>query len=959
MTLLFQRWATVTIIVKRLLRHPVLTLATILGWVITIAIVMTIPLYAEAINYKILLNELQEQAETTRRPPFAYRYSYLGSLREPVEWEAVEPLDSYLYNEAGRALGLPQRQVISHFETNTYKLFPRDTTNYESIRQQLGIISFALTRDIASYIEIIEGTFPLPIDPDTEAPVPVLVTEAFARETGLQVGETYIAFNHRRTSSGADRQIPVQVAGIWRAVDPQDEFWFYELKVFDDLLLVPEATYQQRLSPILEDEVRLAVWTLLMDGQRVDTTDVQTLLSRASQVHRQIERFLPGTSASTTPESALSRYREAVRIQTLRLLTFSTPILGLLLAFISLIAALTVQQRLNEFAIMRGRGATRQQLVEAAVIEGLILGVVALGLGAGIALWLTSLVGQTRSFLDFSIQADLRIILTPLSFLCGVGAILMGTLAQIIPTFYATGQTIIDYKQTQSRSVTAPWWQQKWLDLGLLLLVFYAFDQLRLQEAFRLPWEDNNGGYDPFQNPALFLLPSLGILALTLIVIRALPVFLRIIGWLLRLSGSTGTLLAVRHLSQTLHRFTIPFVLLVMMVSLGVFTASISRTIDIHLIDQSFYRSGSDMSLTPDPWLTGEGTGTESGAEQTGSSRPASYFQPTQDYEAIPGVLDVTRVGRYQAQITLGSARVRGLFVGVDRAEFGQVAFWRSDFSDAQLGGLLNRLAGASNNVLVSRDFVQAYDYTVGDTVNIVVKSGEIETALTVQIVGLVDYFPSWYPDTNGTLIVGNLDYFFSQVGGQLAHTLWLTRNPEQLNKHSLRSHLETHNIPGQVWRVTEEQIEDEQNRPERQGVFGLLSVGLIATTFLTMLGLVLQVLFSFRARAIELGVLRAIGLSKLQMMVGITWEYLIIIGGGILFGSALGVILSQIMIPYFQGGPNETYFVPPFIVEIDWAATIQIVVMFSSLFAAVLLFLSFLLNRMKIFEAIKLGETI
>lgn len=67
-------------------------------------------------------------------------------------------------------------------------------------------------------------------------------------------------------------------------------------------------------------------------------------------------------------------------------------------------------------------------------------------------------------------------------------------------------------------------------------------------------------------------------------------------------------------------------------------------------------------------------------------------------------------------------------------------------------------------------------------------------------------------------------------------------------------------------WTSATQTIIDEQRKPERQGLFGLLSVGFVTAALLTVLGFILYALFSFRRRFIELGMLRAVGLSAQQM---------------------------------------------------------------------------------------------
>jgi len=50
---------------------------------------------------------------------------------------------------------------------------------------------------------------------------------------------------------------------------------------------------------------------------------------------------------------------------------------------------------------------------------------------------------------------------------------------------------------------------------------------------------------------------------------------------------------------------------------------------------------------------------------------------------------------------------------------------------------------------------------------------------------------------------------------------------------------------------------------------------------------------------------------------------------------------------------------VPPYLVEIAWSAVLEICLLFGLMFIVALALLATALRRMRIFQAIKLGETI
>jgi len=90
-----------------------------------------------------------------------------------------------------------------------------------------------------------------------------------------------------------------------------------------------------------------------------------------------------------------------------------------------------------------------------------------------------------------------------------------------------------------------------------------------------------------------------------------------------------------------------------------------------------------------------------------------------------------------------------------------------------------------------------------------------------------------------------------------------------------------------------------------------------------------------------------------------LAWELFFLIGIGAIAGTGLGALVSNLFIPYLQIGTDEASHIPPYLVEIAWPAIFEIYALFGLLFMVTLVILIFLLRKMRIFEAIKLGETI
>ena len=117
MNFLLRLWGILTTIPQRLTSQWGLVLAAIVGLVSSISLILSIPLYADAVYYRSLQESVADETATdiTARPPFAFLFHYHGGWHDPVDWTDVEPLDSYLPDAAANVLGLPQKEQVPFY----------------------------------------------------------------------------------------------------------------------------------------------------------------------------------------------------------------------------------------------------------------------------------------------------------------------------------------------------------------------------------------------------------------------------------------------------------------------------------------------------------------------------------------------------------------------------------------------------------------------------------------------------------------------------------------------------------------------------------------------------------------------------------------------------------------------------------------------------------------------------
>ena len=964
MKYLLRTSAIIVVATKRIFAQQWLALALLLGLISSIVLVMSIPLYADAVYYRLLREELTATGinATYSRPPFAYMFRYLGSTYGPQEWEDITQLDTYLTRQAASELGLPHKKTIRYFKTDNFRLFPTDQIAYADTTDPLEWVNLGFISGFEQAVNIIEGRFPAVSPSDSEEAIEVLVNLELADELGLQVGEQYMLFRRIRAQNGDSQryQTPVLISGVWVPADLNSDVWFYNPSTLETLFVVPEESYHNRVAPVYPKDVNLGLWYMVMDGSDVTSSDVGRLLARGRRVELRVTSLLANSQLSISPLDALRRYQRESGLLTTLLYAFSVPIIGLLLAFIGLVVGLAVARQRNEVAILRSRGATVGQVAGISGLEALSLGVLALVCSVPLSFLVARLIGSTRSFLNFTIESDLRLVMTQSTLQFGIGAVLIAFLAQTLPSLTAARHTIVTYKMEMARTLRPPWWQRAYLDILLLIPAGYGIYLLRKQGSISMPGTVTDDSI--FQNPLLFLIPALAIFSLTLVTLRVLPIFMHVVAWFASKGGGVGLLLASRHLARNRGMYTAPMILLVLTLSLSAFTTSLAQTLDGHLFDRAYYKVGSDgrlVELGDTPLAPGGFGGSQaSSTSDDGVVTPSWTFVPVSEHMKVPNIKAATRFARFEARVHLDGRWRDAHVFGIDRLDFPKAAYWRRDFAAASLGSLMNSLALESEGVLVNRKLMRQFGLRVGDTITVAAARYGLRAEMQMKIMGDFSYFPTWYPEDDGPLVVGNLDYLFQRMGGQFPYDVLVRTDPRTDYEGMIRE-LRQHDINVINHYSARQRIVEEQKLPQRQGLFGVLSVGFLAAALLTVLGFLLYTLFSFRRRFIELGTLRSIGLSSGQMTTFLAWELAFLILVGIGAGTLLGTSVSNQFIPYLQVGNTAADLAPPFLVGIAWPAITRVYALFGILFVAALGVLVTLLMRMKIFQAIKLGETV
>jgi len=908
------------VVLKRAWHERMLVASATLGTVVAVALVTSVPLYADAVNYALLRQELEQGQERERgRPPFSFLFVYRGAWYGPLEWEQVGPLDNFLVGQSASTLGVPLQAAIRHTATGRLRLYRGSLAAPVPLSDvRLGFFS-----GLDEQIQITAGGWPVPAGPEAEV-LEALISQPLAEELEIQVGQEYLLMQEP-TESTAEQlsEVPVRIAGVWQPRDPDDRSWLYSPNTFDEILLVPEESFAGLIATTLSGEIYSAAWYLIFDGRSVHTADVPAFMGRIARLRARASERLSNVTLTASPEEAMTEHQRRFQALVVSLYAFSLPVLGLVLFFLGLVARLLAQRRRGEIALLRSRGASVTQVVGLTLFEGLLVGVVGLAFGPPLGAMLARGLGMAKSFLVFVPGLALPVSAPWASLRFAAAAVGLGLLLGLGPAAATARHTLVTYKQEVARTLQRPFWQRGFLDLLLLLAAWYGYRLLEKQGGLAV-------GDDPLGNPLLFLAPTLFVLAGTLLFVRLCPLLVRAAAQLSRPLPGLPWGLAFEDLARTVHTRSGPLILLIITLSLAVFSASMAETLDVNLADRAHYQTGADLSLV-----------------EISDSAPL----PISQHLLLPGVHAATRVGDYPAYTQLGGQLFEGRFVGVDPADFPQVAFFRPDFSSQSLELLMDALRVRPTGLLVSRSFLIASGLRLGDRLHLRVTAAGQSKEIPFVIVEVVDHFPRADP-AQGPLFVGNLTYLFAQLGRSAPYEVWLSTTPEADAGAILRQ-LWAWGVRVPLVRNAKAQIAAEQTRPERQGGLGLLSAGFLASAGLTVVGFLLHGLVSLEQRTVELGILRALGLSLPQAFGLLIIEQAGLIVLGAAAGTVVGLWVSVRFIPLLGSGG----VIPPSLVRVAWSQIWPIYGIFGLVFALAALGTGWQLARGELFKAVKLGE--
>ena len=932
---------------RRLSSRPSLTLLSLLSIVLAIGMVASIPVFSQGVSYLLLQDELAAIGSTFHRPPLTMRFYFIVPKSSALSLDSALRLENDFRRIVESETGLAVADTLTYVASPGMTIQPlAEDATYTKLKDNVIVenVQFAVVTDIQNRISIVEG---VPFGTEsTDGSVPVWLYEEKAAELGFQVGESY-----RMIDGASGRFIPINVAGIWKPSDPSDFYWSATTISWRKLLLVTDSVYRSAVEPMISRKTGIAVWYLSPDEEALQLHQADSVANGLRTVPSRADLHFPGTKMDVSPEKPLNRYLQRRASLSALLVGFSLPALGLLLFFLWILSHVTAQFQQEEVAILASRGAGRRFVAFLILLETLLLLAVGIPLGLGAGYIMARAMGLASGFLVFTPRAGIPATLFEVDWpLIGL-ALLLLVLARGIPALRAARGGIVKHLQSRSRPRAVITTLLLAGDGALIVLSWYAYRQLSQRGTLGIiGWEPSG---DPFRDPLLLLAPSLFVFTAALVLTHLFPLLMGPAG---RLGNRLRSFVAYMGLTQ-LHRqgthYSGSLFLTMVCLSLGAFYASMALSLDQWLADRIYYQVGADYRFQqgiPPPDMGGP----IAPGEEPDPEVISAWLLPVGDYMEIPGVEDATRVAVFNTKTSV-SRSIDAVFLGIDRFDFPRVAFHRPDFNQISLGELMNRLGMYPNGILVSRNFLQRSRLLEGQTtkLDISINYGAFEHEFL--IVGVYDYFPTAYPqDTE--VFVGNLGYLFEQVGDESLHQIWMTTGDDALPETIIDNLLALGIWPIRI-RDARALLTLDEERVERIGLYGILSVGFLASTLLASLGLLVYTYASLQGRLQQIGVLRAVGLKTRLVLAMVGVEYLGVILFGVLWGVVIGIATAYLFVPFFRVSGDPVFALPPFVRHIAWGQIGIMAFVFGSALLGSQAIILYWSTRRDLFQVLRMGQ--
>ena len=649
---------------------------------VAVGVVLAVALMASTAIYRGALRDLGLQTDLKRSSDAELDVRVLNAAHGISGGLAEES-----FATIERRLNIPRQYITERTESLTSATFfmtaPGEIPPDQDPRDRARVLYFEAVQD---HIEIVDGRWPdaaPAATPDAPPTIEVALGADAAASGGFELGEQRVIHASWRDDA---QPITISVVGLVRPTDYTERYWGVRRDHFQVpvektdafAFFAPKGTLVDAMAGYMP-ELRSRLEVLAQIDRRAfeaEEAGLAALRFRAAfeAIGKEIER----TRIETEIVTVLEDYETKEFFSSIPLLVLTLQIVGIVLFYLVLVSTMVVERQSAEVALLKSRGAGLGHIMTISTLEGLVLVGLAVGVGPLVAREAIGLLGYTPAFEGLTDGARLSVELTGEAYIWAAIGAALSFVALIWPAWRSNRATVVGYARASSRPQDRPAFQRYYLDLvvvGVGALLFF-----QLQDSGSLVTEDLFGGLQ--QDPLLLIAPAVFVVTVAVLFLRLFPLLLGGVAWVARQFGGASMQMALWHLTRAPVQPGRLALLLIMATSLGMFGGTFGATLEKSFDDRASYESGAAVRIAD--------------IRASGSS-VQQLEAPLAD---APGIEQMSTVIRSNASFTRGALDVTdATILAVEPESFGDVLWYRDDFSEAQATELLSLLTGPSVDV--------------------------------------------------------------------------------------------------------------------------------------------------------------------------------------------------------------------------------------------------------------------
>ncbi|MBQ4307924.1 MAG: FtsX-like permease family protein [Lachnospiraceae bacterium] len=927
-------------VIRKIINKRWMVAALFVGSLLLIGITAANPMYTGAALQRMLDDSFAESMARTGRYPLTVTVKTSGYYsNDTLPLKTDQEVDTL-----AESYGLPIIQKIRFFQLSGDRY-------HSSLErpQSSWLCCPAMLDGLSDHITLIEGTG-MSSGPDADGIVDAVISEAAMVKQKLLLGEV-ISFDSYTWADGTPLRL--RIAGVFTNSMDRDPYWVARPAQYTEGIFIDEQLFCDNFfNKGYTVYGMTGTWYVLYDYTNLNESDVDRVVELTNHWNDELSQGY-GRTFATSFLTTLEDYQKTAAKLKVTLLVLQVPVFVLLAAFILMVSRRMFEMEQAEIAVLRSRGAGRGQVIGIYLMQSLITSAAALAAGIPFAWFLVQVLGSSNSFLEFVGRRALSVRVTPLTVYCVCAAFLFSVLAMVLPSITRSGETIVSHEQKKGR-------RAKLLSRGYAVLTFavlftglyglYSYNNQKDYLASRVV-----EGASP--DPLLYLSSALFMLGAGMLVLLLFPLFIKALYRLFGQKMSPALYTSFVKIMRSADQKGI-MLFLIITIALGVFDASAARTINSNNEQNIRYLNGTDI-VVQEKW--------KDNAEQVANDPNLTlvYTEPDYSrYSSLEGAESITKVQiTNNCRMYVDKGTLEGITVmGIHTKEFGQTARFDESLISPHWFEYLNAMAQHPLAVLLSDNFREDYGIRLGDVIYYRNNSGESATGV---VYGFVDYWPTYartaikrgtdglYTEKKNYLIVANLGQLQS-YWGVTPYQIWMRSSG---SSRFIYDFAEQNGINYKVFRDTSADIVESRNDPLIQGTNGMLTVGFIVALALCAVGFLIYWILSIRERELQFGIFRAMGMSMKEIVTMLVNEHVFISGIPVAAGVAVGMLTSKLYMPLIQIAYATIDTAVPLRVVHEAGDMIKLGIVVGAMIVVCLVILGTMVRRMKIAQALKMGE--